>query len=125
MTLLTTTWLLLGWLFLMSMPQKPSLKPVRIITCTRIANPDPKLTSLACSQGEKGEELILDFPETYVTFPKGDVFKIEILADGSSRFAAKQPKGSVVILSPPCPKDNPCVDGRRKQAPCNLELPRS
>lgn len=86
-------------------PPKLKLKVVETFQCHRVESIQPRSIGLDCGKDADGKPIVLDIPETVYQFPSGTVFVIERMSDSSERFAEKQPKGSVVIKTPPCPQE--------------------
>lgn len=101
----------------------PPRKLVEVVQCLKVPTEKEKHTGLNCGVDEKGEELILDVPETWYQFPIGDVFKLYFFSDGSFEVPVDhQPKGSRVIKSLPCKKIVREAIQPLNAGPCNPEL---
>lgn len=101
-------------------PQPPRREIVEVAKCLRVPSTKPHHTSLNCGVDEKGNELVLDIPETVYRFIEGDIFNLYIYSDGQEFPANRQPKGSRIVKTPPCDKTG--YRHRPTQVPCNPDL---
>jgi|SRR5215216_845386 len=113
--------------------KKPEPKVTGLLLCELVDPPpkdaNPNTITLSCHRHvtrnfDELQAISLQIPDTYATFA-GKMFVMELLNNGSQRFAAEQPEGSTVRLSPPCPKKNSKLGYRiepLQQGPCNPEL---
>lgn len=104
--------------------RKPQLKRklVEVVQCFKVPSAKPYHTGLNCGVNEKGEAEVLDIPETVCQFPEGEIFRMYVYSDGEEFPPNDQPKGSRVIITPPCPKNPQGYRIRAAQAPpCNPE----
>lgn len=119
---------LIGILFAITLTQQPpkriatsDVRVIEVIQCLRVPAEKPNSTGLHCGWDEKGEPLILSIPETSYQFPEGKIFRLYVYSNGHQEFPVdKQPKGSVVIKTPPCSQPVFSYRQRGLQAPpCN------
>jgi len=104
------------------MPADQEPQPIAVALC-KVVNPPPpdarpNTTTLDC-----GKDFALEVDEWFATF-EGSEFRVDVFKDGKHGFSAKQPDGSFIRYSPPCPKDDKIGYQRPplQRGPCNPEL---